>query len=203
MWSEDCGSGCLLAELPVLGLTKLKGMVQQYWAAMQISTRQGLHSQRRCGALSHRHPHPRPSRQRPARTVRAPQWAVVARNSQPWPSTLPALLTLPPSTSRLSRTMGWCPASARYLAVDRPARPAPAMTMRSGLSGRGAACSSAERDLASWKLAAESKSGLGKSAARVCSLSCLLRLSLCALAAVSLCVPRREWHCLWTGHLGP
>jgi len=32
--------------------------------------------------------------------------------------------TLPPSTSRASSTTGWCPASARYLAVLRPARPA-------------------------------------------------------------------------------
>lgn len=51
--------------------------------------------------------------------------------------------TLPPSTSRASSTIGMWPASLRYLAVDRPARPAPAITTRSGRSGRGAALSSA------------------------------------------------------------
>ncbi len=51
--------------------------------------------------------------------------------------------TLPPRRSRASSTMGMCPASARYLAVDSPASPAPAMTTRSGLSGRGADFSSA------------------------------------------------------------
>lgn len=34
------------------------------------------------------------------------------------------LTTFPPSTSRASKRIGLCPASARYLAVHRPARPA-------------------------------------------------------------------------------
>lgn len=55
-------------------------------------------------------------------------------------------LTLPPSRSRPSSTIGWCPASARYFAVERPARPPPAITTRSGRSGRGAAAIAAESD---------------------------------------------------------
>ncbi len=34
------------------------------------------------------------------------------------------LITFPPSTSRASKRIGLCPASARYFAVHRPARPA-------------------------------------------------------------------------------
>ena len=36
-------------------------------------------------------------------------------------------LTLPPRTSRPSRTMGSCPASTRYFAHARPERPPPTM----------------------------------------------------------------------------
>eukprot|EP00966_Prymnesium_polylepis_P255862 5911250-Prymnesium_polylepis.2 len=41
------------------------------------------------------------------------------------PSSSCHALTLPPSTSRASRTSGVCPASARYLAHERPDRPPP------------------------------------------------------------------------------
>ena len=94
--------------------------------------------------------------------------------------------TLPPRTSRDSRTMGLNPASQRYLAVDKPARPAPAMTTV-GLSfcsrrvggwsvcsthpthpiypptlGRGSFLISSERASAVWKdLLVSSRLGLG------------------------------------------
>mmetsp|Transcript_18640 Transcript_18640/g.32444 ORF Transcript_18640/g.32444 Transcript_18640/m.32444 type:complete len:223 (-) Transcript_18640:36-704(-) len=41
--------------------------------------------------------------------------------------------TFPPSTSRASSTRGMCPASARYLPHDSPARPPPITATRSGL----------------------------------------------------------------------
>jgi len=61
--------------------------------------------------------------------------------------------------------IGLCPASARYLAVDRPARPAPAMAMVRGRAGLGALRHAAERAAASLLVVSFSKSGLGKSLA--------------------------------------
>lgn len=96
--------------------------------------------------------------------------------------------TLPPSTSRASSTIGMWPASLRYLAVDRPARPAPAITTRSGRSGRGAALSSAMRCVGSsrqhgtikWPSVQGKNVAVGESQVLLCTVRCCAGLVSCA-----------------------
>jgi hypothetical protein len=79
-----------------------------------------------------------------------------------------SMKTFPPRTSLDSNSIGLWPASAKYLAVDKPAKPAPAITTVSGLVGRAEARNEEDKYAASKKLTVLSSSGLGKSIHTTC-----------------------------------